>query len=371
MTKRDYYEILGVSRDASLSEIKLAYKELARKYHPDIASDKSTAEKHFREINEAYSILSDSEKRSRYDRFGHKGLRGDVDFGFGFPGFGDLGDIFDMFFDFGESRSYDTVSQAERGADLRYDLEITLEEAFDGVEKELNISSHQRCSGCKGTGYPPDSKLKECSACEGTGQQKTVQRTLLGQIVRVHTCQLCKGEGRIPLKICDECKGEGKVFSKRTLKVKIPPGVDSDSRIRIPYEGEAGTFGGSSGDLYIFLQIKTHKVFKRRGSDIIIEKKIKFTEAALGSEIKVPTLNGDCKLKIPAGAQSNTVLTLKGQGMPNLRGSGRGDQHIKIVVMIPTKLNKRQKELLKEFGKAGPQEADKNFFEKVKDVFSS
>lgn len=356
MKKRDYYEILGVERNASSDDIKIAYRGLAKKFHPDIAHNKKEAEIKFKEINEAYAVLGDSEKREKYNTYGHAGFEGsDFGFDFGFSDFGDLGGIFDMFFDFGgsgggRSRSRQ-ASRAQEGEDVRYDLEITMEESFKGVEVEINLPSFTECKSCGGHGYDKDSGVRQCSACEGTGQQRTVQRTPLGQIIRTHICSKCKGAGQLAEKMCKECKGESRVFKERKLKVNIPRGVDSDSRIRLAGQGHAGVYGGPSGDLYIFVKVKKHKIFKRVNNDIYLRQNISFSQAAMGAALKIETLHGEEKLHIQAGTQNGEILKLKGKGMPDVHSGRPGDQVVEIFVEVPKKLSDKQKKLLEEFEK--------------------
>ncbi|MBI2251853.1 MAG: molecular chaperone DnaJ [Armatimonadetes bacterium] len=369
MKKKDYYDVLGINRNVSQDEIKLAYRKLARLYHPDIAENKTEAEHKFKEINEAYAVLSDSEKRAVYDQYGHAGLKGEAGFDFDFSDFGGLSDIFDMFFDFG--RSTETRSRSRRGADLRYDLEITLEEAYQGIEKEIVLDVLEECEHCEGKGYPKGSKSVTCSVCSGSGQEKTVQYTPFGQIVRTHICQKCSGMGIILTQTCSHCKAKGRVYKKKKIKVTIPAGIDHGSKIRLSGEGEAGEKGGSSGDLYIFIYIKPHEIFQRKGNDIFSLEEIDFTQAALGDEIETLTLDGKTKLKIPSGTQNGANFKIKGKGMPSLRGHSRGDQYVNIIVKVPTKLSEKQKQLLKEFSAYGPEETDnKGFFNKVKNIFS-
>jgi len=378
MAKRDYYEVLGVQKGASSDEIKIAYRKLARKYHPDVAEDKKEAESHFKEINEAYAVLGDDEKRAQYDRFGHDGVNlSGMDWsgfgGFG-GGFGGFGDVFDMLFEMGtgggrRGRS-GAAQRAHRGSDIRYDLEITLEEAFSGAAKEIRASSPVTCGRCKGTRVKDGSSPEVCPVCKGTGQITQVTRSALGQIMRTFGCSNCNGEGSVIKNPCDECRGMGRVVKERTLEVQIPPGVDTGSRIRVPGEGEAGYNGGESGDLYVFIFLKPHNDFQRAGDDLFHLKKLTFTQAALGAEVSVPTMEGEAKLKVPAGTQCDTMFKIKGKGMPSLRGFGKGDLHVKVWVMVPTNLDEKQKALLEEFGSTGSEEAhvEKGFFEKIKDA---
>lgn len=367
MNKRDYYEVLGVEKNTSESEIKIAYRNLAKKYHPDIAQNKKEAEIHFKEINEAYAVLSDSEKRQRYDTYGHAGFQGaNFDSDYGFPGFGDLGDIFDMFFDFGGTggRSSRRASRAQDGEDIRYDIEVTLEEAFNGVELDINVPSFISCEYCDGLGFDKASGVKECSTCGGTGQQRTVQRTPLGQIMRTHTCSKCKGLGQIAEKVCKSCKGESRVFKEKSLKIKVPRGIDSDSRIRLKGQGHAGIYGGGGGDLYIFVNVKEHKHFKRINSNIYLKENLTFSQAALGAQVKVNTLHGEEKFNIPSGTQNGTIFKLKNKGMPDVHTGRFGDQLVEIFVEVPAKLTDKQKKLIEEFAKE-----EKSFLHKVMGMF--
>lgn len=373
MAKRDYYEVLGVSRDASKEEIKKAYRKLARKYHPDAnPNDKQAAEK-FKEINEAYHVLMDDEKRAAYDRFGHAatdGQGGFEDFG-GFSGFGTdfggLGDIFDMFFGGGRRRT-----GPQRGADIRVDIELSLEEAAFGLERDIKVPRTEDCGTCGGSGAAPGTKPRPCMQCGGTGQVQFAQNTPFGRVVQSRTCDRCRGKGTIIEKPCPTCHGTGQVRRTRTIHIKIPAGVDNGSRLRVPGEGEAGTRGGPRGDLYVYIRVKPHKFFKREGNDIICEIPISFVQAALGDELEVPTLEGKVSLKIPEGTQTGTVFRLRGKGIPDINGYGRGDQHVKVRVVTPTKLNEQQRKLLREFGRSmgeEPKEAEKGFFEKMRDAF--
>ncbi len=380
MAKQDYYEILGVSRNASKEEIKMAYKRLARKYHPDVAQNKEEAEIKFRQINEAYSVLSDEEKRRAYDQFGHSGVSSSVGSPFdgGFSDFG-FGDFFDMMFDMGFGGGFTTHRrrsarpQAMRGRDIRHDVEITLEQAYKGVEVTVEIESYQNCPICNGRRVKPGSGYRTCNICHGTGMVQNVQSTMFGRIVTSTVCSRCNGEGRIPKEVCEECHGEGRVIRKRKITVNIPPGVDTGNRIRIPEEGEAGYNGGPAGDLYVFVFVKEHEIFKRKGKDLYMELPIGFVDAALGTVKEIETFDGKEKVEIKEGTQSETIITLKGKGMPDLHGGRRGDLHIKVKVVTPTKLTKRQRELLCEFAKEGPQfhhcPTKKSIFDKIMDAF--
>lgn len=378
MAKRDYYDILGVGRDATPEQIKKAYRTLARKYHPDVNPNDKEAEEKFKEVKEAYDVLSDPDKRARYDQFGHagtsdQGFGGFGDFG-GFGGgadFGGFGDIFDMFFGgFGGGAKR---QGPQKGDDLRYDLDITFEEAAFGVEKDIEIPRTEECPTCNGSGAEPGTHPTACSVCGGTGQVRITQSTPLGRFQTIKTCTQCHGTGRIISTPCHECKGRGKVRRFRKIHITIPAGVDNDSKLRVPGEGEAGSLGGPPGDLYVFISVKPHKLFKRKGYDVISEAEINFVQAALGDEIQVPTLDGMIKLKIPEGTQTGTSFRLKGRGISRLRSSGRGDHHVKIVVVTPTNLTEKQKEALREFGKTLTQDnqkaKEKGFFDKVKEAF--
>jgi molecular chaperone DnaJ len=369
MPTRDYYDILGVARDASGEEIKRAYRKLAREHHPDVARDKSRAEHHFKEINEAYEILSDPSKRAQYDRFGVVGngaTAGSGPFGFGTGAFGD---IFDMFF--GNMRGTTAARRGpERGADLRFDLEISLEEAFAGTTKEIVFDRLAHCDVCNGSGAKPGTMIVPCDRCGGSGVAQSVRQTPLGQIVTQSTCTRCNGEGHMTAHPCEPCAGRGRREFETRLTVNVPAGVDDGSRIRIAGNGEAGTRGGPSGDLYVYLSIATHPIFKRNGRDTFVDLPITFSQAALGATIDVPSLNGEVALTIAAGTQSGTRLRVRGYGMPTVRGSQRGDHHVTVHVVVPTKLNARQRDLLEEYARAGGDAIEeRTFFERVKDAF--
>ncbi len=345
--KRDYYEVLGLNRDATDEEIKKAFRKLAFKYHPDHNPNDGATDK-FKEVNEAYEVLSDAEKRAAFDRFGHGGAEGFFGRGFdGFEGFNftGFGDIFDTFFG-GASTS--TRQAPKRGADLSYAVTISLDEAAFGCEREINISRIENCFECHGTGCKPGSQPSRCSDCNGTGQVRRVQQSIFGRFVSTATCRRCYGEGRIVTELCPNCKGSGKEKRQRNISVKIPAGVDDRSRIRHRGEGQAGTKGGPAGDLYIVLTVKKHEFFTRDGDNILYELPISFAEAALGAEVEVSTLEGETKLKIPAGSQTGTVFRLKGQGVSHLNRSGRGDQLVTLFVVIPDKLTEKQRQLFQE-----------------------
>lgn len=362
MAKKDYYEILGVRRESTLEEIKLSYKKLARKYHPDVADDKAEAEVRFREINEAYAVLSDDEKRAFYDRHGtvdgmNQGFGGDPfgGGGFGFGGF-DLGEIFESVFGMGGGGG--RGRRAQRGQDLKEMVELSLEDVLHGVEKELTVNTVDHCTACQGSGARIGSQPQVCSACRGSGQVKHVMRTQFGQVVRTAVCAACSGQGRTISDPCPECHGKGHVVHKKRVSVKVPPGVEDGNYIRLSGMGDAGANGGPSGDLFVMLQIKPHELFSREGDDLMVDRMVTFTDAALGSDIEVPTLDGTpTRIKIPAGTQSHTTFKIRGKGLPSTRGSRRGDLQVRTIVMVPTQLNDQQKSLLKEYAGAGSQEA--------------
>ena len=372
MSKKDYYEVLGVPKTASDEEIKKAFRKLARKYHPDVNRDNSKeAEEKFKEINEANEVLSDPERRAQYDQFGHSAFEGGGAQGGGFGGAGGFGDIFDMFFGqqgFGGGRP----AGPERGADLRYDLEVAFEKAAFGMETEIQVPRTEECGVCSGSGAAAGTHPETCSQCRGTGQEQVVQNTPFGRMVNVRSCSRCRGEGKIVKTPCKECHGKGKVRARRKIKIKVPPGVDNGSRLRVAYEGEAGSRGGQPGDLYVYIFVKPHKLFTREADDVICEVPITFVQAALGDEIQVPTLDGQVKLTLPEGTQTGTVFRLKDKGIPHLRGSGRGDQHVRVKVITPKKLTDKQRELLRDFGHASGDDSNpeqKSWFKKVKDAF--
>lgn len=369
----DYYDVLGVPRDADDSSIKRAYRQLARKYHPDVAEDKAAAESHFKEINEAYEVLSDSQKRANYDRYGHAGVQGGMGDGFGpFGAAEGFGDIFDMFF--GAARGGATQQRRNgpaRGSDLRYDVEITLEEAYAGTTREISFRHLSTCVTCKGNGAEPGTLIVPCDVCKGSGIQRQVRQTPLGQFVTQTTCTRCAGEGQIVQSPCATCRGRGRVEQEKTLSVRIPPGVDDGSRIRISGSGEAGLRGGSDGDLYVYLSVARHARFRRDGLDVQVDVPITFPQAALGAEILVPTLEGEVPLQLSAGTQSNSTYRLRGRGMPSIRGGTKGDELVTVHVVVPEKLSRRERELLEEFARLrGDQvEEEKSFFDRFKDAF--
>lgn len=373
VSKRDYYEVLGVDKNANPEDVKRAYRKLAMKYHPDRNPGDKTAEEKFKELNEAYEILSSPEKKQRYDQFGHAGVNGNAG-GFeghgGFGGFEDIfGDIFDMF---GGGFSSRRRSGPQKGADIKYELSITFEEAVFGSEKTIEFYKYENCHTCDGSGAKPGTSKKTCPHCKGTGEVRFAQRTPLGQIVNVKPCDQCGGEGHIIENPCPTCKGKGKERKRKKVKVRIPAGVDNGSIIPLRGEGEPGTKGGPYGDLYVVLRVMPHKIFERDGYDILCEIPITFVQAVLGEELEVPTLEGKVKYKITEGTQSGTIFRLKNRGIQNPKGYGKGDQYVKVVVEIPKNLTDKQKEILKQFAAEGGEEIHekrKSFFDKVKDVF--
>lgn len=366
----DYYTVLGVERGSDEGEIKRAYRALARKFHPDVAQDKAAAEARFKEINEAYEVLSDPQKRSMYDRFGHTTNGG----GSGMGGFGPFGasegftDIFDMFFG---SRSATTrPSGPARGADLRYDLQITLEDAFRGAEREISFHHLAACESCRGSGAKPGTLIVSCDRCGGSGVVRAARQTPLGQFVTQTTCNKCGGAGQMIPSPCETCRGSGRQERTRTIKVKIPAGVDDGSRIRIAGSGEAGERGGQPGDLYVYLRVAPHHRLRRDGSDLYLDVPIAFTQAALGGNAVVESLDGELDLQIAAGTQSAATYRLRGRGMPAVRGSGRGDLLVTVHVVVPSKLSRREREVLEEFARLGGDRVDdRSFFDRVKDAF--
>jgi molecular chaperone DnaJ len=342
--KRDYYEILGVSRDASDEEIRKAFRKLAFKYHPD-HNHGDGAEEKFKEINEAYQVLCDPDKRANYDRFGHGGAEGLFGQGFEGFGFGGLGDVFDVFFG---GTTTATRHAPQRGADLHYATTITFEEAAFGCEREISISRTENCSVCHGSGAKPGTEPSRCPACNGTGQIRHTRQTLFGRFTNTTVCSQCHGEGKIITEPCPECRGSGRRKQQRNIVLKIPAGVDNGTQICLSGEGDAGARGGLPGNLYITVSVKEHELFTRDGDDIHYRLSVNFAQAALGAELEVPTIDGKTGLKIPPGSQTGTVFRIKAKGFPHLHRSGRGDQLVTLFVATPQSLTKRQRELLRE-----------------------
>jgi molecular chaperone DnaJ len=372
--KRDYYEVLGVSKSASLDEIKKAYRKIAKANHPDVKPGDKQAEERFKEATEAYAVLSTPEKKAKYDQFGHAGV--DFNGQGGFGGFGDfsdfadfgLGDIFEMFF--GGGMGGQRRSGPTRGSDLRFDLDITLHEAAFGAKKEIEVPLSETCANCGGSGAAPGTHPANCAQCGGTGQVRSVQRTPFGQVATTRTCSACNGQGTVISTPCNKCNGRGKVREVTKIEVNIPAGSEDGLSLRYSGKGEAGERGGPAGDLYVVLLVEPHEFFQRRGNDIYCEIPITFVQAALGAEIDVPTLHGDVKMKVPEGTQTSKIFRIRGMGVPYRRGGGNGDQHVRVIVSTPTKLNERQKELLREFGRITPeaqQRGKKSLWDKVKE----
>jgi len=364
MNKRDYYEVLGISKGASNDEIKKAYRRLAKKYHPDVSTEENAIEK-FKEVQEAYEVLSDDSKRAQYDQFGHAGPNqgfggGDFGGGFGFE------DIFSSFFGGGGGRRRDP-NAPRQGADLQYQVTLDFEEAISGKEMDIEIPAEDPCNTCNGSGAKPGTSKETCSHCSGTGQVSVEQNTPFGRIVNRQSCRHCSGTGQIIKEKCTTCHGSGKLRKRKKINVKIPAGIDNGQQIRVTGKGEAGINGGPAGDLYVVVRVKDHEFFHREGDDIICEMPLTFAQVALGDEVEVPTVQGKVKLKIPAGTQTGTEFRLKGKGAPNVRGYGQGDQYVVVRVITPTKLTSHQKDLLREF--AGQEDQDDSLFGKLKRAF--
>jgi molecular chaperone DnaJ len=362
---KDYYERLGVPRNATEAELKKAFRTLALKHHPDRNTGSKESEEKFKEINEAYSVLSDQEKRAHYDRFGtaEGAGAGFGGAGFGGAGFGDIfEDIFGDFFGFSGQRR----SRPAKGDDLRYDLDITLEESAFGVEKTIEVPRWENCSTCKGSGSRPGKGPITCTKCKGTGHVRYQQ----GFFSVSKSCGDCHGTGKLITDPCTACKGDGKVKNVKTIKVKVPAGVDAGSRLRMSGEGETGSLGGPPGDLYIIIDIREHDVFMRRGNDIYCAMSITFPQAVMGAEIEVPTLEGTANLKIPAGTQSGKSFHMRGKGIPRLGGHGKGDEVVVVNIEVPKQVTPRQRELLEEFAQISSDKASRTFKDKLKDIFS-
>lgn len=377
---RDYYETLGVSRDATADEIRKAYRRMAREHHPDLHRDDPGAADRFKVINQAYEVLSDDEKRARYDRFGAGGVDGDGGGGgAGAGGFGPFGDIFDVFFGAG-GRAQQADTGPERGSDLRYDLEMTLEEVLHGASKTLTIPRMEHCSECGGNGAKPGTKPQPCVTCAGAGYVRTTRQTMLGVFSQMAECYRCHGRGVIVTDPCPRCRGRGQERRTRELTLEIPPGVDERTRIRRTGEGEAGPYGGPPGDLYVFIGVRNHPKFERDGRDLSSTIQVSFARAALGGQVEVPTLEGVETLTIPEGTQSGDEFRLRGKGLPELnRPTLRGDQLVTVCVRTPTSLNDRQRTALRELAEAGgedlaeiekPREHEGGIFEWVRNLFT-
>ena len=377
--KRDYYEVLGVSKDADEATIKKAYRQLAKKYHPDVNPGDKDAEEKFKEVNEAYQTLSDPQKRASYDQFGPDGPQAGFGGGGGFggfsgfdgAGFGGFEDIFSSFFGGGAGGA--RANGPIPGEDLRYDLTISFEEAAKGCEKEINLVRDEVCPTCNGSGAKPGSKVDTCPNCHGTGQERVISNTPFGRIQNVRTCSRCRGEGKIITEPCQKCHGRGKVRVSKRRTIKVPAGIDNGQVLTIRGQGGLGERGGQPGDLLVVVTVRPHKLFKRRDYNLFIEMPLTFTQAALGAELDVPTLDRPVKYRFPEGTQPGQIFTIKGQGVQHLRGNMRGDLYVTAVVEIPKKLTEKQKDLLRQFeGTTSDRqyEKKKNFFDRLKDAFS-
>jgi molecular chaperone DnaJ len=366
--KRDYYEVLGVSRDASADELKRAFRRLAMQYHPDRNPDNPQAAERFKECSEAYGVLSDPDKRRSYDMFGHAGV-GQGAAGSGFEGFG-FGDIFDTFF--GAGFGGRGGRRATRGDDLRYDLLISFEEAFTGVEKDIDVPRLLTCELCAGSGAQPGTGSETCGSCGGSGQVRRQAQSIFGSVVNITTCPSCGGAGRILRTPCTECRGQGRVERTRRLRVGIPAGVDTGSQIRLSGEGEAGYRGGPPGDLYVVLRVRNHPTLRRQDQDVVYELRVNMVQAALGDRIEVPTLDGDVEVTVPPGTQYGQTFRLPGKGMPHVRTGRRGDQFVVVQVVVPKDLTADQKALLRKVGglTGRPEKVSKGFFEKLREAIN-
>ena len=371
-TKQNYYEMLGVHKSATAEEIKKAFRRLAREHHPDV-SDHDGAEERFKQLNEAYAVLSDPQKRQTYDLYGHEaaGSRYGNGSGYGAEGFGDIGgfgDIFEMFFG-GGARTGRRGTAEEAGNDLRHDLEMTLEEVATGVDRTIHISRLSRCKTCSGSGVKPGSSVEECAHCRGAGQVRRSQQTILGSFSTVTTCPACGGRGRVIKDPCTDCGGHGRFRETVEVTVHIPPGVDNGTSVRMRAEGDTGPRGGPSGDLYVVIHVKPHEMFERRGNDIICEIPIGFVQAALGDTIEAPILDGSDKLEIGEGTQTGSTFKLRSKGLPDINTGVRGDEYVIVRIVTPTKLNEEQKTMFRELGDSIGQQIQphegKGFFEKL------
>jgi molecular chaperone DnaJ len=368
-SKRDYYEVLGVGRTANEQDLKSAYRRLAHQYHPDKNQGDPHAEEKFKEAAEAYAVLSDGEQRQRYDRFGHAGVSSSA--AWGAPGFGGIEDILGDLFGFGDvfsagSRSGSRRSAAQRGADLRYDLEITLEQAAAGMTAQLRIPKLEGCETCNGSGAAPGTKAETCRTCEGAGQVRFQQ----GFFSVSRTCSTCRGIGQVINSPCESCRGTGRIEREKSIEVKIPAGVETGSRLRLQREGESGAYGGPAGDLYVVIHVAEHEQFERQGNNLYSSAPISFAQAALGAEIKVRTLADEHSLKIPAGTQTGTIFRVRGEGMPVLGGRGKGDLFVAVSVVTPTTISREQRKLLEQLAKIETADLeDKKLVDKVRDIF--
>jgi len=370
LTNKDYYKTLGIEKNASKEDIKKAYKNLAKKYHPDLNKNDPNAETKFKEINEAASVLTDDTKRSQYDQYGSEGMNQGAGFNGhagGFDGFEDF-DFNDVFGSFFGGGGFGRHQGPRRGSDLRYDIEITLEEVATGAEKSIKLKKEDTCDKCNGLG---GSDVTTCATCHGQGSVRTTKRTPFGMFQTQSMCSTCHGQGKTVKNKCDVCKGTGHIEKTKTIKINIPEGIESGTKLRVANEGEPGEPGAPKGDLYVVVFVKEHAIFERDGTDIYIDVPLTITEATLGTKIDVPILNGKAELKIPAGTQPGTLLRMKGKGLPHMKAYDQGDQYVRVNVEIPKSLTKKQKELLEQFNEeSGQKSPHKKLFDKIKEVFS-
>jgi len=375
MAQRDYYEVLGVSRSATQDELKAAFRRLARQYHPDV-NDSPDAEERFKEINEAFAVLSDEQRRGAYDRYGHEGVRGPN----GMPNFtvdfSDFADIFGDLFGFGGfGRTSQRARNApRRGADLQYRLDLTLEEAVFGVEKEIEITRDELCATCNGSGAEPGTSPVRCSTCNGSGEVRRTRQTILGSMVQVTTCPACNGQGEIISTPCHTCKGRGLERRNRKKVISVPAGVDSGTQIRLAGEGQPGLYGRPNGNLFIAIKVKAHKYFHRREYDVLLDLNVNIAQATLGAEVEIPTVDGPTMLKIPNGTQPGKILRLRGKGIPKLRGNGRGDQLVVINVEVPINVDNDQRQLFEQLAESLGSEVrpqERGFLDWLKEALSS
>ena len=375
MAQRDYYEVLGVSRSATQDELKAAFRRLAREYHPDV-NDSSDAEERFKEINEAFAVLSDEQRRAAYDRYGHEGVRGPN----GMPNFtvdfSDFADIFGDLFGFGGfGRTSQRARNApRRGADLQYRLDLTFEEAVFGVEKEIEITRDELCTTCNGSGAEPGTSPVRCSTCNGSGEVRRTRQTILGSMVQVTTCPTCNGQGETISTPCHTCKGRGLERRNRKKVISVPAGVDSGTQIRLAGEGQPGVNGGPNGNLFIAIKVKAHKYFRRREYDVLLDLNVNIAQATLGADVEIPTVDGPTMLKIPNGTQPGKILRLRGKGIPKLRGNGRGDQLVVINVEVPINVDNDQRQLFEQLAESLGSEVrpqERGFLDWLKEALSS
>ena len=367
-TERDLYEVLGVARGASDAEIKRAFRKLAQQWHPDVNQDPAAQER-FKEINDAYQILSDPDRRQRYDTFGRAGVDGGPG-GAGFEGFAGFSDIFDAFFGGAAASGAARRGRPQPGADLRYDLRISFEEAVKGTEKEIDFRVLGRCDTCQGTGAKEGTEPVTCPQCNGRGEVRSVRQTMLGQMVNVSACPRCRGEGKIVEDPCETCKGDGRTERKWNVRVSIPAGIDEGHQIRLTNEGEVGPRGGPAGSLYVAVHVAPHPTLKREGTELFHVAEVSIAQAALGTRLTIPTVDGDEEVEVKAGTQPDTEIRLRGKGVPHLRRNTRGDLHVLIDVVVPTKLSKKQRDLLEAYAKESGEDVHDagGFLDKVRDA---